>query len=219
MKKILSLSTLLLLLSGCQVVNYFKEDHPEPSNYSAIHANEESDNVSDAQSQEASPTNQENPKPNSDLFLEEQILGESNYPNLSLPEDAPEDLNQAINDYYINKLSLKEKQASQSEISQDSLNKVLEYINSDDDLAELKVKTDLTQLTIDDQKIIVPRLIIPMEYSSAEKQAKDNDSRIINHALNELGNRIVLVAYQASDDHLIPMHLVNAKHSLYYDEP
>ncbi|MBG9987100.1 hypothetical protein HZY91_09490 [Facklamia sp. DSM 111018] len=219
MKKILSLSTLLLLLSGCQVVNYFKEDHPEPSNYSAVHANEETEDISDARPQEAPQTNQENSKPSNDLFLDEQIIGESSYPNLALPEDAPEDLNQAINDYYTDKLSPKEQQASQTEISQDSLNKVLEYINSDDDLAELEVEVDLTQLTIDDQKLIVPRLIIPMDYSSAEKLAKNNDSRIINHALTELGNRLLLVAYQTPDDHLVPIHLVNAKHSLYYDEP
>ena len=58
-----------------------------------------------------------------------------------------------------------------------------------------------------------------MTYSQAEKKCQENDTKVINAALSELGNRLLIVAYYDEAEQILrPMHLVNSTESLYFDD-
>lgn len=210
MKKLTLAVSLLLALTACQ------------QSQEAQQVKEPTTETSSTQSEVSSSTDNtssDNTPHSESTFLMEEIVGNSDYTTLTIPADIPQDLNQGIEDYYTNNLSQEEKEVNFKEIEKKSLENIQKFIQLDDDLAKLDVKIDQVSLKINGDTLYVPRLIVPVTYNEAEKKAKDNDTRLINHALTELGNHLVLVAYyNPQDKSLTPMHLVNSKHSLFYYE-
>lgn len=213
MKKLTLAVSLLLALTACQQSQEAQQSNQTIQEISSTHSEENNSASLDNTSADTTPNS-------GSAFLMEEIVGKSDYSTLTLPADLPQDLNQGIEDYYTNKLGQEEKEINFKQIENKSLENIRKFIQLDDDLAKLKVKIDQVSLKIQGDTLYVPRLIIPMTYKDAEKKAKDNDTRLINHALTELGNHLVLIAYYNPQDKTVtPMHLVNSKHSLFYYEP
>ncbi|MCR8969973.1 hypothetical protein [Facklamia sp. 7083-14-GEN3] len=224
MKKILSLMIASLLLSGCQIIQYFQEpttnEKSEQSELTAVSqdqiTSQTNENVDSEDSQkDKTETNKQN---NKDVnFLKEKLSASSEFPNLTFPEQVPQDINQAMESYYLNNFTNQEQQANKSKITSNDLDQILIQINSEKDLSQLNVSIDQSQFQLNEEIIFVPRIIVPFTYQEAEKIAGDNDTRLINHALTQVGNRLVLLAYyHPQTKELIPMHLVNSTHSLFF---
>ncbi|MGX7109152.1 hypothetical protein [Facklamia miroungae] len=227
MKKIIGLILTLLLLTGCQLSKYFQEPQPSENNEITELTSTSKDPVTKNSDREP---NEENVKldhaessdlvRSKDTFLNERVISPSKYPKLSFADDVPQDINQAMENFYLNKFTEREQKANQSKIKDSDLELILSQINHEDDLKGLNVYIDQVQFLINDSIIYVPRIIVPTNFAEAEKLAEENDTRLLNHALTQLGNRLVLLAYYDQEtDTLIPMHLVNSTHSLFFSQP
>lgn len=217
MKKQIIIITASLLLSGCQLFNSSTNTTGQEANLSPI----ESSESTTLSSQESITSNE----PSTDLLtpqrslLDEKIIGDSDYPLITLPDEVPEDINLAISEYFNTKLTEEEQANNYQQVPLSSLKKIKDFIHLDEDLAQLNVATEQVSLKMGQDLIYVPRIIVPMTYSEAEKVAEDNDTRLLNLALTELGNRLVLLAYYHEEaDELLPRHLINSSHSLFYFE-
>lgn len=200
MIKKISLPVILLFLTGCHL--FSKDQEPSP-----------------ATSQESTTTTVLVDQSTDRTFLNEKLDEKADYPELTLPENAPQDLNQAIQVYYQEKFTQTQKENSQKPLTQSQLKALKKSLNTEEELKELDLAVDQSQLKIGSDTLYVPRLIVPMRYSQAEKKCQDNDTKMINAALSELGNRLLIVAYYDEAEQILrPMHLVNSTESLYFDD-
>ncbi|MGF3111987.1 hypothetical protein [Facklamia sp. P9177] len=224
MKKILSLMIASLLLSACQIFQYFQEPTANEKNEQSELAAVSQDQITsqttenleseDSQKEQTEKNKQSNTAPR---FLKEKLSVSSDFPNLTLPDEVPQDINQAMESYYLNNFTNQEQQVNKNKVASKDLNQILSQINSEEDLSQLDVSIDQSQFQINGETIFIPRIIVPLTYQEAEKIASDNDTRLINHALTQVGNRLVLLAYyRPQTKELIPMHLVNSTHSLFF---
>lgn len=150
-------------------------------------------------------------------FLNEKLIDNSSYPLLTIPAGVPQNINQAMQEYYQQNLSQSDKDANQTALKPSQIDKLDQIIKSDNSLEQLDISIDQVTLDLGNGKAYVPRIIVPMAYQKANQIAKDNDTRLINHALTVLDNRLVLIAYYDTNKaQLIPMHLVNASHSIFF---
>lgn len=224
MKKIISLTLASILLSGCQVFDYFKDQPPTTTSQepSSIPSNQQSPLDLTSTSQEATqerPITESSIQPN-ERFLDEKVVGQSDYPPLSFPAQTPADINEAMATYYQANFSQTEQTASSQQIDEAELDQVLEAIKRDPELNKLNVAIDQVTMTLNGNKIFLPRIIVPSSYQVAEETVKENDTRLLNQALTLLGNRLVLLAYyDETSDQVVPMHLVNSTKSIFYFEP
>lgn len=234
MKKLILSLTAISLLSGCQL--FSSEETTSETDETASQAVHETTPVSvvetaTANEDESSSLTEEEAAleesrsdaidSQSGSLFSESIVGNSDYPVSSIPEDIlAEELLPAINDYYHEVFSEVDKSAGAPRVPDLVLQAIEEVINQEEDLSQLNVTVDQISLQLDGSTIYVPRVVIPMSYSEAESIAYENDIRTFNHALTEVGNRLVMVAYYNSDtDTLMPMHLMNLSNSLFYYEP
>lgn len=200
MIKKISIPVILLFLTGCHL--FSKDQEPSP-----------------VTSQEGTTTTVLVDQSTDRTFLNEKLDEKADYPELTLPENAPQDLNQAIQVYYQEKFTQTQKENSQKPLTQSQLKALKKSLNTEEELKELDLAVDQSQLKIGSDTLYVPRLIVPMTYSQAEKKCQDNDTKVINAALSELGNRLLIVAYYDEAEQILrPMHLVNSTESLYFDD-
>ncbi len=200
MIKKISIPVILLFLTGCHL--FSKDQEPSP-----------------VTSQEDTTTTVLVDQSTDRTFLNEKLDEKADYPELTLPENAPQDLNQAIQVYYQEKFTQTQKENSQKPLTQSQLKALKKSLNTEEELKELDLAVDQSQLKIGSDTLYVPRLIVPMTYSQAEKKCQDNDTKMINAALSELGNRLLIVAYYDEAEQILrPMHLVNSTESLYFDD-
>lgn len=235
MKKLILTLTAVTLLSGCQL--FSSEDTGNESGTTTSQAPLETTPVSvvekDMASEDESKVLTEEEEAaleesrsdaidsQSGALFSENIVGDSDYPVSSIPDDIlAEELLPAINDYYREVFSEVDKSAGTPRVPDLVLQAIEDVINQEEDLSQLNVTVDQISLQLDGNIIYVPRVVIPMSYSEAESIAYDNDIRVFNHALTEVGNRLVMVAYYNSETNtLMPMHLMNLSQSLFYYEP
>lgn len=233
MKKLILALTTATLLSGCQL--FSSEDTgnqtgemtsqaiQETTPVSVIETSngDESTGLTEEEEAALAESRSEAIDSQSGSLFSESIVGDSDYPVSSIPDGIlAEELLPAINDYYRKAFSEVDKSASTPRIPDLVLQAIEDVINQDEDLSQLNVAVDQISLQLDERTIYVPRVVIPMSYNEAEAIAYDNDIRVFNHALTEVGNRLVMVAYYNDEtERLLPMHLMNLTNSLFYYEP
>lgn len=218
-KNILLITTSLLLSSGLSI-HYSTTNSSQANNLTPVELSKPK--ITSSLVAQASNISEDSKPAVSDSygeFLNEKIIGDSSFPLLTLPEGVPEDINTEVAKYFQEQITKEEREANFKEIPQTSLDKIQDFIQLDEDLDQLNTSIDQVKLEMGETTVYVPRLIVPITYSQAEELAEDNDTRLLNLALTELGNRLVLLAYYNDDtDELLPMHLINSAHSFFYYE-
>lgn len=231
MKKILLLMMTVTFLSGCGLLADKENGNAATSQNPAIETTQVSVVETANPDESAAMTEAEQAllEESRSLAMEKQegslfnetVVGDSVYPASTIPDNIlADELMQGINDYYRETFSETDKSAGTPRVPDLVLQSIEDIINKEEDLSSLTIAVDQISMQLDDQTIYVPRVIVPMSYSEAEAIASDNDTRLFNHALTEVGNRLVMIAYYDSEsDTLTPMHLMNLTNSLFYLEP
>lgn len=231
MKKILLALVTVTFLSGCGLLSNNETSDTATSQSPAIETTQVSV-VETANADESGAINEEEHaslEESRSLAMETQdgslfnetVVGDSVYPTSTIPENIlADELMAGINDYYRETFSETDQSAGTPRVPDLVLQSIADIINKEDDLSNLAIAVDQISMQLDDRTVYVPRVIVPMSYSEAEAIASDNDTRLFNHALTEVGNRLVMIAYyDSASDTLTPMHLMNLTNSLFYLEP
>lgn len=199
----------LVLLSGCQLFSSDQPANDVPVESSSALLETETDHVSVTEASEV----------NNSLFNEE-IVGQSDYPVSTSPENInPAELMPAVEEYYSTSFSQDEQFANAPQVTEGAMNNIANNINANEALAQLDVTVDQISLQLNGKTIYVPRIVVPMTYSQSIALVVENDVALFNSAITEVGNRLVMIAYyDADNDSLTPMHLMNLSHSLFYYE-
>lgn len=224
MKKILLALVAVTFLSACDLLPSNENNETANSTDAAIEttqvsvvetANSDESVSMDDESRSIAIESQEG------ALFNETIVGDSDFPVSTIPDNIlADELMTGINDYYRETFSETDKSAGTPRVPDLVLQSIVDVINKEEDLSSLNIAVDQISLQLDESTIYVPRVIVPMSYSEAEAIATENDTRLFNHALTEVGNRLVMVAYyDATTDTLTPMHLMNLTNSLFYLEP
>lgn len=215
MKKLI-ITMAVFLLSGC---SYFTQ---EPENLTADVANQQStveESVAPQQEskQESEDVSAEQDNDTFDNVFDESIIGQDRYPNTMLPDNIPiEDLRVAIDEYYVTALPEDIKELNFERVSPESLEQLQSYFSENEVFTPLDITVDQIEMTLGGQVNYIARIVINMTYEEAEQLMEDNDILVLNEAMAQLENRLVLVAYHDKEDNtLLPYHLTNSNYSLF----
>lgn len=211
-KYILSLLS-LVLLSGCQLFSENETTNVSSTETSSILVETETERVTVIEENEEIPADQS-------LFNEE-IVGQSDYPTSTSPDNIDSvELMAAIDAYYTTNFSEDEQFTNTPKVTDEAIVNITELINNNENLAQLNVFVDQIAMQLNGQTLYVPRIIVPMPYSESVNLVSENDVALFNSAITEVGNRLVMIAYyDPATEHLTPMHLMSLNHSLFYYEP
>lgn len=216
MKKYILTLMSVVLLSGCQFFNQTEETAETPvEESSSVQVETEVEHVTVT-------VEEKDEEADSDVALfNESVMGDSEFPTATVPESVTQsELLSAIEEYYIANFSVEQQAANTPQVTDAALANVLDLINGNEALAQLNVKVDQISMVLNGQTICVPRVIVPMTYSESTAIAEENDVALFNSAITEVGNRLIMIAYyDEASDQLMPMHLMNLNHSLFYNEP
>lgn len=216
MKKYILTLMSVVLLSGCQFFNQTEETAETPvEESSSVQVETEVEHVTVT-------VEEKDEEADSDAALfNESVMGDSEFPTATVPESVTQsELLSAIEEYYIANFSVEQQAANAPQVTDAALANVLDLINGNEALAQLNVTVDQISMVLNGQTIYVPRVIVPMTYSESTAIAEENDVALFNSAITEVGNRLIMIAYyDEASDQLMPMHLMNLNHSLFYNEP
>lgn len=216
MKKYILTLMSVVLLSGCQFFNQTEETTETPvEESSSVQVKTEVEHVTVT-------VEEKDEEADSDAALfNESVMGDSEFPTATVPESVTQsELLSAIEEYYIANFSVEQQAANALQVTDAALANVLDLINGNEALAQLNVTVDQISMVLNGQTIYVPRVIVPMTYSESTSIAEENDIALFNSAITEVGNRLIMIAYyDEASDQLMPMHLMNLNHSLFYNEP
>lgn len=216
MKKYILTLMSVVLLSGCQFFNQTEETTETPvEESSSVQVKTEVEHVTVT-------VEEKDEEADSDAALfNESVMGDSEFPTATVPESVTQsELLSAIEEYYIANFSAEQQEANAPQVTDAALANVLDLINGNEALAQLNVTVDQISMVLNGQTIYVPRVIVPMTYSESTAIAEENDVALFNSAITEVGNRLIMIAYyDEASDQLMPMHLMNLNHSLFYNEP
>ncbi|UUX32973.1 hypothetical protein [Fundicoccus culcitae] len=145
-------------------------------------------------------------------LFDESVLGDSDFPPSSIPNDVNKaDLQTAMDEYYATQYTAQEKTNTQSRISDEQLTAIQTTIDNNEALAPLNASVDQIQMSLDNDTVYVARIIVPLTYTQANNTAENNDIDFLTIALTELGNRLVMITYyNENSQELIPYHLTNS---------
>lgn len=152
--------------------------------------------------------------------FQETISSTSPYPVASLDAGVSiSELRKAMDQYYQEVYTQEEKEISQSKINTADLNRLQKSFDSNDSLKDLKAKVEPVEIQVAEQTVYVARIVIPFTYQEAEKIKANNDILVLNEALAQLGNHLIMIAYYDDQNKtLTPMHLTNSLNPLFYNE-
>lgn len=144
-------------------------------------------------------------------LFNEEVLNNRDYPLADVPTDLLNvDIYTAINTYYVENYSDEEKVANQTALTDEELTNLATVLNDKETLKGLELTVDQVSMTLADQKVYIPRIIVPVTYENAQRIAADNDINILTEALTEIGNRLIMIAYyNPQNDQLLVYHLTN----------
>lgn len=146
-----------------------------------------------------------------DSLFNEAIINNRDYPQANVPEELLNvDIYTAINEYYIANYSEEEKAANQTALTDVELDNLTEALNQKDALNGLDLTVDQVTMNLDDEKVYIPRVIVPVTYENAQRIAEDNDINILSDVMTEIGNRLIMIAYyNPQEKELYVYHLTN----------
>lgn len=152
-----------------------------------------------------------------DSLFNEALVDPSSYPIASVPENLLHvDIYSAINSYYTESYSSEEQTANLVALTKTELENLSTVLNSEDTLNGLDLTVDQVSMTLNNQLLYVPRVIVPVTYENAQRIAKDNDISILTEAMTEIGNRLIMIAYyNPQEDELLVYHLTNWTNPLF----
>lgn len=192
----------LILVSGC---SYF-------DNETAIEETSSTPEMSEQSTAESVTPNIE-----FDNVFGEDVVGTDNYPNTMLPDSIPiEDLRTAVNEYYQTAIPEEEKTNYDEPIESSLLDNLQETLDENDIFEPLDASIDQATIELEGIPIYIARVVVNMSYEEAEDLKSNQDILLLNEALAQVGNRIVMVCYYDEEtDTLLPYHLNTPTHSLF----
>lgn len=216
MKKLILL-LLTVILAGVLYINFI------PQSFNSNKMKEEqttlSDNtngpqveiVSDNQAESETTIASTEVETTVDSLFNEAIINNRDYPQANVPEELLNvDIYTAINEYYIANYSEEEKAANQTALTDVELDNLTEALNQKDALNGLDLTVDQVTMNLDDEKVYIPRVIVPVTYENAQRIAEDNDINILSDVMTEIGNRLIMIAYyNPQEKELYVYHLTN----------
>lgn len=224
MKKLILL-LLTVILAGVLYINFFpqsfnsnemKEEQTTLSdNNNGSQVEIVSDNQTEAEaiitSTEADAINPSEAETTVDSLFNESIINDRDFPQANVPENLLNvDIYTAINEYYIANYSEEEKTANQTALTDVELDNLAEVLNQKDALSGLELTVDQVTMNLDDEKVYIPRVIVPVTYENAQRIAEDHDINILSDVMTEIGNRLIMIAYyNPQEKELYVYHLTN----------
>lgn len=219
MKKFLLIAT-LLTLSGC---SYFTEE-PE-SLTSPIESQQTTEEVATStesttdtiESEMAESSESFSDNDTFDNVFDESVIGQDRYPNTMLPNNIPiGELRTAIDEYYSTTLAEDEKALNYDRVDAGTLETLQTYYSENEVFEPLDITVDQIEMELGGQANFVTRIVIGMPYEEAEALVEDNDILVLNEAMAQLENRLVLLAYYDEESEtLTPYHLTNSTSALF----
>lgn len=212
MKKLL-LFISLLTLGGC---SYFTN---EPESLTANQSVEKEAATEEVASEVKVEKSSES-YPENDTFnnvFNESVVGQDRYPETSLPDSIPiSELRIAIDEFYETVLSEEDKQLNYEKVDGETLQTLQQTFTNNEIYEPLNITVDQVEIELGGQVNYVARVVIGMNYEEAEALVNENDILVLNEALAQLENRIVLVTYyDEANNTLLPYHLTNTTNSLF----
>lgn len=210
MKKYL-LPLLLLFLSGCGL--FTQNNEPKDR----IVVEETSIAVETVEETIEPEVTSEEPAQAVDNVFGEDIIGDNPYPPTALTSDIPVVvLRDAMDEYFAEIVPAEEKNNSTEPIDEDILDNIQLSLDTNAVYEPLEATVDQMVISLQDQDQYVLRIVIPMPPEEARKIEPNNDILLLNEALAQVGNRLVLIAYlDQSGEFLIPYHLNTSTYSLF----
>lgn len=207
MKKLILL-LLTVILAGVLYINFI----PQSSNSNVMKEEQTtlSDNNNGSQVEIVSDKQTE-AETTVDSLFNESIINDRDFPQANVPENLLNvDIYTAINEYYIANYSEEEKTANQTALTDVELDNLAEVLNQKDALSGLELTVDQVTMNLDDEKVYIPRVIVPVTYENAQRIAEDNDINILSDVMTEIGNRLIMIAYyNPQEKELYVYHLTN----------
>lgn len=141
-----------------------------------------------------------------------ETLGENaQYPVATTPAELTDvDLFTAMNDYYQANYTTEEQQANQAIFTEQAINSLQSSLNTLNILPQMTIDVDVVTMTLNNATTYIPRIIIPTTYQNAQSITPENDIKILNETLTQIGNRLIMITYyDANNDSLMVYHLTN----------
>lgn len=208
MKKFLLL-TILFTLSGC---SYFTS---EPESLTTPNQGPQSESqVEDVteEEKESFPLNA-----SFENVFDETVIGQDRYPATTLPDSIPiSELRVAIEGFYTQAIPEDEKEINYEKIDPDTLSTLQKTFSENEVYKPLDITVDQISLDLGGETNYIARIVVGMTHDEAEKIIDEHDILVLNEALSQLDNRIVLVAYfDEEKNSLMPYHLNNSTTSIF----
>ncbi|PMB84915.1 hypothetical protein [Dolosicoccus paucivorans] len=148
----------------------------------------------------------------------DQVLPPSTYPATTLPSEInPQELYEGMNEFYKENYTQEEIQKSQTPLSEEELDHLASQFEKLTQETGLAIEVDQVEMTLQSDKLYVPRIIVLENYQKAMDEHKEHDSDLLLTALSELGNRIIMISYyDDSAKEMMPLHLTNRTKPLFY---
>ncbi|UPQ86301.1 hypothetical protein M0R79_02675 [Ignavigranum ruoffiae] len=152
--------------------------------------------------------------------FQEKIDANSPYPVASLDAGISiSELRKAMDQYYQEVYTEEEKKMSQTKIDRQDIKRLQDSFKNNDSLKALKANVESVEMQVAGETVYVARIVLPFTYQEAEKTKANNDILVLNEALAQLGNHLIMIAYyDQSNKTLTPMHLTNSLNPLFYNE-
>ena len=211
-KHLLTTAALAILLAGC---SFFKPaETPQVASSSS-----ENDTSSSAPAYSlVTESSSQTSEVNASNFLSESIESDSDYTSTTLPKGANlSEINQGINDYYKANFPEADKAINYKAVNQTDLDTLQQDLDEDATLSPLKAKVDQITLQLDGKTHYVARVVVPMKQKDANQLVPESEITLMNHALANLGNRLILIAYyDSTTKQVTPANLSNSTTPLFY---
>lgn len=165
-------------------------------------------------------TTEDAPKDTKGFPFNEKRKENSQYPKASLDADISlSELKEAMDEYYQSKYSDEEKKLAKQTIPNKDLESLQKSFKENDSLKKLKATVEPVEIEIAGETLKVARIVIPFTYKEAKQIKDNNDILVLNEALAQLGNHLIMVAYYNNETQILtPMHLTNSLNPLFYNE-
>lgn len=214
MKPVLLVVTILFLLTGCQIFDQQTPTSNSDESQPAV------DTSHLAQGGNLVGPN-ELPENRIGVFNEKAISSNYDYPASTLGwEVSYDDLDEAIDDYYVHEFDDDEKEFNQTPINPEDLSTLQNTLDNNDILQSLQATVDQVEITLGGETNYVARVVVPMTYQEAENTQAKNDILLLNESLAHLGGqRIILLEYYNKDEGIVtPIHLTNNSRAIFFNQ-
>lgn len=109
-----------------------------------------------------------------------------------------------------------EKEMNYEKIDPETIETLQETFSENEVYEPLDITVDQISLELGGETNYIARIVVGMPYEEAEDLIEEHDILVLNEALSQLENRLVLLAhYDGEVDTLTPYHLNNSTTSIF----